>query len=163
MILSRTRGENMAYSKTEEAVFNIAEPIAKENGCFIYDIEFVKEGGLYFLRVFADKDGGINLDECEVISRALSDKLDEADPIKQNYYLEVSSPGIERKLKTAEHFARCIGEKIDVGLYRAINGSKQLTVVLKGYEDGVISVDCNGEALEIPQKETTFVKVHFDF
>lgn len=153
----------MAYSKTEEAVFNLAEPIAKENGCFIYDIEFVKEGGLYFLRVYADKDGGINLDECEVISRALSDKLDESDPIKQNYYLEVSSPGIERKLKTKEHFERYIGEKIDIGLYKAIDKSKQLTAVLTGFDNGIITVDKNGETIEIPQKETTFVKIHFDF
>lgn len=153
----------MAYSKTEEAVFNLAEPIAKENGCFIYDIEFVKEGGLYFLRVYADKEGGINLDECEVISRALSDKLDESDPIKQNYYLEVSSPGIERKLKTKEHFERYIGEKIDIGLYKAIDKSKQLTAVLTGFGNGIITVDKNGETIEIPQKETTFVKIHFDF
>lgn len=153
----------MAYSKTEEAVFNLAEPIAKENGCFIYDIEFVKEGGLYFLRVYADKEGGINLDECEVISRALSDKLDESDPIKQNYYLEVSSPGIERKLKTKEHFERYIGEKIDIGLYKAIDKSKQLTAVLTGFDNGIITVDKNGETIEIPQKETTFVKIHFDF
>ncbi len=153
----------MAYSKTEESVFNIAEPIAKENGCFIYDIEFVKEGGLYFLRVYADKEGGINLDECEVISRALSDKLDEKDPIKQNYYLEVSSPGIERKLKTKEHFDRYIGEKIDIGLYKAIDKSKQLTAVLTGFEDGIITVDKNGEEIKISQKETTFVKIHFDF
>lgn len=153
----------MAYSKTEEAVFKLAEPIARENGCFIYDIEFVKEGGLYFLRVYADKNGGINLDKCEVISRALSDKLDENDPIKQNYYLEVSSPGIERKLKTKEHFDRYIGEKIDIGLYKAIDKSKQLTAVLKGFDDGVITVDRGGEMLEISQKETTFVKLHFDF
>ncbi len=153
----------MAYSKVETEVIAMAEPIAKGFGCYIYDVEFVKEGGLYFLRVFADRDGGIDLDACEEISRALSDVLDECDPIKQNYYLEVSSPGIERKLKTKEHFERYIGETIDVGLYKAIGGSKQLTGVLLGFEDGMIKIEVCGEQVEIMQKETTFVKIHFDF
>ena len=153
----------MAYSKIEMTVIDMAEPIAKEHNCYIYDVEFVKEGGLYFLRVYADRDGGIDLDTCEAVSRALSDKLDEADPIKQNYYLEVSSPGIERKLKTKEHFERYIGEMIDVGLYKAIDKKKQLTAKLVGFDDGVISVEADGNRLEIGQKETTWVKLHFDF
>ncbi len=153
----------MAYSKTEQIAFDIAEPIAKSFGCFIYDVEFVKEGGLYFLRIFADKEGGIDLDTCEKISREMSTKLDEKDPIKQNYYLEVSSPGIERKLKTQEHFERYIGEIIDVGLYKAINGAKQISGILKGFNDGVILIELNGTDIEIPQKETTSAKLHFDF
>lgn len=154
----------MAYSKTELVALQLAEPIAKENGCYIYDVEFVREGGIYFLRIYADKDGGITVDECEQISRALSKKLDEADPIKNNYYLEVSSPGIERKLKTPEHFERYIGETIDIGLYKAINGSKLITAELVGFEGGVITVKLSdGETLEIPQKETTATKLHFDF
>ena len=153
----------MAYSKTEMIALSLAEPIAKERGCYIYDVEFVKEGGAYFLRIFADRDGGIDLDECEAISRSLSVKLDEADPIKQNYYLEVSSPGIERKLKTKEHFDRYIGEVIDIGLYKAINGNRQISGVLLGFDDGVITIEVNGEKLEIGQKETTSVKLHFDF
>ncbi len=153
----------MAYSKTESITLELAEPIAKECGCFIYDVEFVKEGGIYFLRVYADKDGGISLDECEKISRALSEALDKRDPIKENYYLEVSSPGIERKLKTPEHFERYIGETVDVGLYKAIGGSKQITAELAGFNDGVISLKMADETLEIPQKETTVVKLHFEF
>lgn len=158
------KGGKMSYSKTEVIALELAEPIVKECGCFIYDVEFVREGGVYFLRVYADKDGGISLDECEEISRALSKKLDVADPIKQNYYLEVSSPGIERKLKQPEHFKKYLGETVDVGLYKAINGTKQLTAVLSGYEDGVIRLNLpSGEEVEIPQKETTVVKIHFDF
>ncbi len=153
----------MAYSKIETTVIDMAKPITDALGCFVYDVEFVKEGGVYFLRVFADRDGGIDLDTCESISRRLSDALDISDPIKQNYYLEVSSPGIERKLKTKEHFERYIGETIDVGLYKAIGGSKQLTCTLKGFEDGVILVENCGETIKIAQKETTFVKIHFDF
>ena len=154
----------MAYSKTESITIELAEPIVKACGCYIYDVEFVREGGIYFLRVYADKDGGVSLDECEEISRALSKKLDEADPIKQNYYLEVSSPGVERKLKNKEHFERYIGETVDIGLYKAVNGSKQITADLSAFEDGVVTVKMpDGEEMKIPQKETTFVKIHFDF
>ncbi len=153
----------MAYSKTEAKVIELTEPIAKEGGSFVYDVEFVKEGGLYYLRIYVDREGGIDLDECERISRAVSDKLDEADPISQNYYLEVSSPGIERKLKTKEHFDMYIGEKIDIGLYKAIDGSKLFEATLLGFEDGALKLEKNGEKIEIPLKETTSVRLHFDF
>lgn len=153
----------MAFSKTEKIAFDIAQPIAEENGCFIYDVEFVREGGSHFLRIYADRESGIDLDACEVISRAVSKKLDEVDPISQDYYLEVSSPGIERKLKTKEHFERYIGEKIDIGLYKAINGSKTLCGVLKDFDGENISVQVGDEVLEISQKQSTRVNLHFDF
>ena len=153
----------MAYSKTEKKVWELAEPIAVQEDCFIYDVEYVKEGGVWFLRVYIDKYGGVSLDECEAVSRALSTVLDEADPIQQNYYLEVSSPGIERKLKTKEHFDRYIGETIDIGLYKAINKSKQLTGKLISFEDDVITVEVDGERIEMSLKETTGVKLHFEF
>ncbi len=153
----------MGYSKTEETAIALAEPIAKDEGCYIYDAEFVKEGGLCFLRIYIDKDGGVDLDICEKVSRALSEKLDEKDPIKQNYYLEVSSPGIERKLKTKEHFERYMGETVDIGLYKAVNKSKTLTGCLKGFSEGIITVSVNDEDFKISQKETTYVKLHFDF
>lgn len=153
----------MAYSKTEKKVWELAEPITVQEECFIYDVEYVKEGGVWFLRVYIDKDGGVSLDECEAVSRALSTALDKADPIQQNYYLEVSSPGIERKLKTKEHFDRYIGETIDIGLYKAIKKSKQLTGKLISFEDDVITVEVDGEGFELPLKETTGVKLHFEF
>lgn len=153
----------MAYSKTESIAIELTKPIAEKCGCYVYDVEFVREGGIYFLRVFVDKDGGISIDECEEISRALSKELDTADPIKQNYYLEVSSPGIERKLKNKEHFEKYIGKKVDIGLYKAINGSKQITAELVGFDDGVIKVKLEDDVLEVTQKETTVVKLHFDF
>ncbi len=153
----------MAYSKVEQAVLLLAAPIAEKEGCFLYDVEYLKEGGIWFLRVYADKDGGISLDECEVISRALSEELDKNDPIDRNYYLEVSSPGIERKLKTKEHFDRYIGETIDLGLYKAIAGSKQLTGTLVAFDGQDITVEVNGEEIIIPQKDTTVVHLHFEF
>lgn len=141
----------------------MAEPIAKENGCYLYDVEYLKEGGFWFLRVYVDKEGGISLDECELVSRSLSEVLDKEDPIDRNYYLEVSSPGVERKLKTPEHFKRYLGETVDVGLYKAIGGAKQLTGTLKDYDGETVSLEVGGETVAIPQKETTVVHLHFDF
>ncbi len=140
----------MAYSKIEQAVWEMAEPIAKENGCYLYDVEYLKEGG-------------ISLDECELVSRALSEVLDEKDPIDRNYYLEVSSPGVERKLKTPEQFQRYLGETVDVGLYKAVKGAKLLTGTLTAYDGETVTLEVAGESVEIPQKETTVVHLHFDF
>lgn len=154
----------MAYSKTEQTVMALAEPIAAEEYAYLYDVEFVKEGGIWFLRVYADKeDGGIALDECEAISRKLSEALDKADPISQNYYLEVASPGIERKLKTEAHFRRYMGETVDVGLYRAVNGSKQVTGILQNYDGEKIQVAVGDNVMTFALKETTVVHLHFDF
>ncbi|MBO5363935.1 MAG: ribosome maturation factor RimP [Clostridia bacterium] len=154
----------MAYSKIEQRVWQMAESIAQEKGCYLYDVEYLKEGGIWFLRVYVDKEeGGISLDECEAVSRALSEVLDKEDPIDRNYYLEVSSPGVERKLKTAAHFARYQGAIVDVGLYKAINGSKLLTGILKGFDGEMITLEVGGELLEVLQKETTVVHLHFDF
>lgn len=154
----------MAYSKTEQKIWELAEPIVREKGCYLYDVEYVKEGGIWFLRVFADKEEtGISLDECEEISRALSDVLDREDPIDRNYYLEVSSPGVERKLKTSEHFRRYLGETVDVGLYRPIDGSKQLTGVLKDFDGKTIFLETGGRVLEILLCDTSVVHLHFEF
>ncbi len=154
----------MAYSKTEKMIIEMATPIAEEISCYIYDVEFIKEGGAKYLRVFADKnEGGMSLDDCEVINRRLSDLLDESDPIKENYILEVSSPGIERKLKTPKHFEMYLGRTVDVGLYKAIDGNKNITGELKNYADEKITVVIDGVETEILLSETTFVKLHFDF
>ena len=108
----------MAYSKTEQIAFEHASKVAADFECYIYDVEYVKEGTLKYLRIYADKDGGILIDDCEKISRELSAWLDEEDPIKENYILEVSSPGIERKLTKKEHFEKYLGETIDINLYK---------------------------------------------
>lgn len=154
----------MGYSKIEQLAVQIAQPIAEKNGCYLYDVEYVKEGGIYFLRIFADReDGAISLDECEVISRAFSDEIDKADPIQQNYYLEVSSPGVERRLRKEEHFRRYAGETVDIGFYKAVAGSKMMTAVLKDFEDGKITVENEQGTFVFDIKETTYVKLHFEF
>ncbi len=154
----------MAYSKTEKNIIDLATPVAKDCGFYLYDVEYVKEGGIWFLRVYVDKEeGGISIDECEEFSRAFSDVLDKADPISQNYYLEVSSPGIERKLKTKEHFEKYMGQTVDVGLYKAINGVKQLTGELSGYEDDKIKIRVGEEELLLNLSDTTIVHLHFEW
>ena len=154
----------MAYSKLEKMIIDMATPIAEANQCYIYDVEYVKEGGAKYLRIYADKeDGGISLDECESINRTISTALDEADPIKENNILEVSSPGIERKLKTPWHFEKYQGCTVDLGLYNATDGSKTLTGILKNFEGDCITVEVNGEEKTLSLSDTTFVKLHFDF
>lgn len=153
----------MAYSKVEKTICDMATPIAEENGCFIYDIEYVKEGGAKYLRVFIDREEGVSLDECEAVSRKLSEVLDKVDPIKENYYLEVSSPGVERKLTQDVHFERYMGSAVDIGLYKPMNGSRVLSGELSDYCDSIVTVNCDGEKIDIPRNETAYVKLHFDF
>jgi len=154
----------MAYSKLEKLIIELAKPVAEENSCYIYDVEFVKEGTAKYLRIYADKeDGRISIDECERINRAMGEVLDKEDPIKENYILEVSSPGIERKLRTPEHFEKYLGKTIDVGLYKAIDGSKSICGVLSAYNDGNITLLVGETKKTLPLDETTFVKLHFDF
>ncbi len=154
----------MEFSKTEQIIYDMAEPIAAAHGCYIYDVEYVKEGGAWYLRVFTDKpEGGIFIDECEVISREISEVLDKKDPVKENYFLEVASPGIERRLRQTEHFEKYMGKLVNVGLYKARNGSKTLHGKLTGFNDKMISIETETETVELPQKETTYVKLHFEF
>ena len=150
------------YSKTEKIVLDMAKPIAEDNGCFIYDVEYVKEGGNWFLRIYADREGGINIDECENISREISAELDKKDPISQNYFLEVSSPGIERKLRQEEHFEMYKGSLVDIGLYKAVNGSKTLCGELVGLDGDEVIVKAE-EEMRIKLSETTSVRNHFEF
>ncbi len=154
----------MKLGKTEKIVYDLALKPAEEKGFEIYDIEFVKEGGTFFLRIFIDKPGGINIDECESFSRTISDILDRHDPISQAYCLEVSSPGIERRLRHREHFEKAVGETVDVHLYKPVKGSKELTgVLLSVDEENNMTLDAGGENIIIPQSDAARVNIHFDF
>ena len=99
-------------AKVTDTVAALAGPIAAEQGCTLWDVEYVKEAGTWFLRVFIDKEGGVSIDDCEAVSRPLSDALDEADPIQGSYTFEVSSAGADRALKKPEHFAACMGQEV---------------------------------------------------
>ena len=142
----------MAKKKVSDLISEWLSEFGTENGYELARTEFVKEGGERYLRVFVDKleDGGygtMGTDDCELISRFLSDKLDEEDPIDGNYILEVSSPGMDRPLITEKDFKRFTGSVVEVKLYEPLNGSKLLTGVLKDYNDGEITItdDKNGD------------------
>ena len=147
-------------SNTELKVLPLLEPIVEANNLELVDLEFVKEGVNWYLRVYIDKDGGVNIDDCELVSRALEAKLDEKDPIEQAYILEVSSPGIDRPLKKEADFVKYQGEIIDVKLYKAVNGSKQYQGKLLGLENGVLSIEEeNGNVVTFEHKDTASVRL----
>lgn len=146
-------------SNTEQKVLPYLEPIAAENAVEVVDLEFVKEGANWYLRVYIDKEGGVTIDDCEAVSRALEAKLDEADPIEQAYILEVSSPGIDRPLKKDADFVKYQGELVDVKLYKAQEGRKQFQGKLLGLADGVISIEEDGGTLAFAQKDVASVRL----
>lgn len=147
-------------NSTEQKVLPLLEPIIKENGLELVDLEFVKEGVNWYLRVYIDKEGGVTIDDCEGVSRALEAKLDAADPIEQAYILEVSSPGIDRPLKKEADFIKYQGEIIDVKLYKPQDGSKQFQGKLLGLKDGVLSIEEeNGNIVTFAYKDTASVRL----
>ncbi|MCH1960818.1 MULTISPECIES: ribosome maturation factor RimP [Romboutsia] len=144
----------------EELVSEITEPLNFE----IVDVEYVKEAGEYYLRVFLDKEGGISLNDCEAVSRQLSEVLDVKDPIKDNYFLEVSSPGLDRPLKKDKDFVRYAGRDVEIKLYKPLNGSKQFEGTLVGLtEENTIKVIINDEEVEFNRKEVALVRLAIKF
>ena len=149
--------------KITELTAELAAPAIAEQGCTLWDVEYVKEAGTWYLRILLDKEGGVDILDCEEISRKVSDLLDEADPIEGSYTLEVSSAGADRALKKPEHFARFVGSEVDVKLYRARNGRKELTGVLRGYENGDVTVDLPGGTETLEKKDVAQVRLHVSF
>lgn len=134
---------------TEKSVREFIEPLLEETAYSIYDVEFAKEGSEWYLRIYIDKDGGIDLDDCEAVTDLINDPLDELDPISDPYFLEVSSPGVERNLKTTAHFQSAVGEKIRVKLFPKIENSKEWVGTLIACEDDHITVDAAGKQIEL--------------
>ena len=136
-------GRKCYMSKTdyEERTEALMQPIAKKLSLKIYDVEFVKEGEDYYLRVYIDKEGGVTIDDCEAASRALSDELDKEDFISEAYILEVSSPGLGRTLKKQRHFLNSLGEEIEIKTYKPIDGMKEFTGILKDYKDDTVIIE----------------------
>ncbi len=152
-------------SNTISAVRAIAQPIAEKLGLQIWDIRFLKEGTGWFLRIFIDKDGGVGIDDCVEMSRALNEPLDEADLIEQAYCLEVSSPGVERELVRDEHFQKYIGEKVKLKTIRPVDGKREFSGILESYDNGLVTVRFEDESgLSVTKKETSWIKLDdFDF
>ena len=128
-------------AKIEKLVMELAAPIAERAGLRIYDVEYKKEGADWFLRVFLYGENGVTLEDCETVSRALSDVLDEKDPIQDAYCLEVSSPGIERILKEPWHYETAYGEMVEVKLYAPRDGKKTISGILRSYKNGSIIIE----------------------
>ena len=153
-----TNSKNVASTVRE-----LILPVAEEFGYLLWDVEYVKEGAKMILRVTIDKEDGINIEDCEKMHRAIDPILDEADPIEGAYYLEVSSPGIERELRTEEHILASIGLRVEVRLYAPVNGSKSFSGILVDYEDGEIALETDGGALAFPRSAVSKMKTLFDF
>lgn len=131
-------------SKITDTVLALAQPVVEAEGCEIWDVEYVKEAGAWYLRVYIDKAGGVSIDDCEAVSRALDPVLDEADPIPTSYIFEVSSAGVERELKRPRDFEKFLGSQVEVRHYQPVEGAKAHTGTLRGYADGAITIEING-------------------
>ncbi len=155
----------MAKEKLTDVIYQMALPLAESHGLGIYEVEYKKEGSDYVLRVILDTkpDGEtqfVSINHCEEVSRALSDLLDKDDPIKEAYMLEVTSPGLDRPLKKDEDFVRFKGSMVDVGLYKAVNGSKVISGELAGKTDGVITIVlADGSNYEVSEDAVSSVKL----
>lgn len=152
----------MAKLSTVQKVWNIAEPIADELGLDLWDVRYVKEGANYYLRIFIDKENGVDINDCEKMSKALDKPLDDADPISEAYILEVCSPGLERQLIRDNHFTRFIGADIMVKMIRPIDGiGKEFKGVLSDFNDGEVTItDHSGEnQITINKKDAAWIKL----
>ena len=151
--------------KITELTAELAAPAIAEQGCTLWDVEYVKEAGTWYLRILLDKEGGVDILDCEEISRKVSDLLDEADPIEGSYTLEVGSAGAERALKRPCDFQRFLGSPVLVKLYRAREGRKESSGYLKSYDEttGDVTVTVGKQELVFPKKETALVRLRVEF
>ena len=149
--------------KVTELTAELAAPVVAAQGCELWDVEYVKEAGTWYLRLYIDKEGGVSIDDCEVISRRVSDLLDEADPIEGSYTFEVSSAGAERPLKRPSDFARFLGSPVTVRPYKNRDGRKEFAGDLAGYEDGAVLLKVGEETLRFEKGDVALVRLRVDF
>lgn len=147
----------------EEKIEKLLESKISELGYELYDVEYVKEGQNYYLRVYIDKENGINIEDCEKVSNEINDILDEANYIKEQYFLEVSSPGIERVLRKDKHLERYIGEEIEVKLFKPINKQKQYVGILYSFDKEIIKININEDILEFSRKDISQIKTIYNW
>ena len=150
-------------SKVTDLTAKLAEPAVAAQGCTLWDVEYVKEAGSYFLRVYIDKENGVSIEDCEAVSRVLSDLLDEADPIVEPYTFEVSSAGADRTLKKPEHFAAFLGHMVELRLYKAKDGAKSFTGVLSTYHEGDVTLNIGEASVLFPKQDVAQVRLHVSF
>ncbi|MCI9081851.1 MAG: ribosome maturation factor RimP [Lachnospiraceae bacterium] len=146
--------------KTEELLI----PIMKEYQFELVDVEYVKEGGTWYLRAYIDKEGGITVDDCELVSRRMSQLLDEKDYIEESYVFEVSSPGLGRPLKKEKDYARSIGKQLEIRTYRAIDKEKEFYGILKSYDESTVTIEMEDETeMTFVKSEIALIRLAFDF
>ncbi len=149
--------------KITEQIAQFAEPVVTSHGCSLWDVEYVREGTEYFLRLYIDKEGGVDITDCEAVSRAMDPILDEKDPIQGSYHFEVCSAGLERALKRPGDFEKFLGSPITVKLYRPRNGVKELPCVLRGYDNGRVTVEAGKETITFEKSEVALVRLRVEF
>ena len=149
--------------KITDQVAEFAKPVVEGFGCELWDVEYVREGSDRYLRLYIDKDGGIDIEDCEKIHRAMDPILDEKDPIAESYHFEVCSAGLERPLKRASDFERFMGSPVLVKLYRPRNGLKELPGVLRGYEEGRVTLEAGKETITFEKSEVALVRLRVEF
>lgn len=148
------------YEQKAEALL---EPIIAEYDFELVDVEYVKEGSNFYLRAYIDKPEGITVDDCEVVSRAFSQKLDEEDFIDEAYIMEVSSPGLGRPLKKEKDYKRSMGKELEIRTYRAINKEKEFYGILKEYDESSVTIDCEGTEMTFQKSDIALIRLAFDF
>ena len=149
--------------KITEQVWAFAEPVVQAHGCSLWDVEYVKEGGDWFLRLYIDKEGGVDINDCEAISRAVDPILDEKDPIPDSYSFEVCSAGLERELKRPSDFAQFLGSAVTVKLYKPVNGLKEQAGKLAAYEDGAVTIRQGEKEVRFEKSEVALVRLRVEF
>ena len=150
--------------KITDVVWELAEPVVQEHGCQLWDVEYVREAGQWYLRLYLDKDGGVDILDCEAVSRKVSDLLDELDPIEASYIFEVSSAGAERALKRPGDFERFMGSPVLLKTYKNRDGRKEFAGVLAGYDNGAVLLDMGGaEPLRFEKPELALVRLRVEF
>ena len=151
------------FLKVTDQVTEFAKPIVEQHGCKLWDVEYVREGSERFLRLYIDKEGGVSINDCEAIARAVDPILDEKDPIAESYHFEVCSAGLERALKRPSDFEQFMGSPILIKLYRPRNGLKEIAGILRGYEDGRITAEAGKETITFEKSEVALCRLRVEF
>ena len=166
-VMGTERKMRMKFKKlggTEKRVYDLVKPITDELGYYLWDVSYVKEGAMWFLRVFIDRDEGISIKDCERATAPINEVLDREDPVPQSYMLEVGSAGLERELVKEEHFEVCKGDEVRIRFIREVGGEKEITAVLDGADkNGVYVINESGERVTYPLGDIAYVKLYLDF
>lgn len=154
----------MAKRKVEDIVYDLAKPITDRYNFEIVEVEFKKEGSDWYLRLYIDKEGGITIDDCQSVSEELSVLLDEVDPIEQSYIFEVSSPGLERPLKTDRDYEKNNGKTIEIRLFTPLNGKKVYEGILRGHTPETVEIETeDGKPVQVPKSAIALIKPVIEF